>query len=116
MHKITLVFTLVLTSVGIYHVTDNIALHRPIVNHAYPDDSPCLKKADNDNAKKVVKACESKWEANKADCNTFLRATAKELNINDFKDGQNADQIIDFLEGKPAGWTKLTNGSHQDCA
>jgi hypothetical protein len=75
-------------------------------------ESHCLEKAANDNAKKVVKACEKHWEANKADCNRFLKAVANEIGVSDFATLGNADSIITYLETAPSGWTKLDRGEH----
>ncbi len=75
-------------------------------------NSRCLDNANNENAKKVVRACEKCWEANKGDCNKFLKAVAAELNVDDFKADQNADDIIEFLERAEKGWTVLTVGDH----
>jgi hypothetical protein len=61
-----------------------------------------------------VQASEKHFEANKSDCNKFLKAVAKELGIHDFQDGQDADKIIEFLERPPEGWTKLGQGKHAE--
>lgn len=78
--------------------------------------SHCEEVATNDNAKKVVKACEDNFEANKADCNKFLKAVATALGVAGIPGGDNAnaDAIINALEAVPAGWTKLAQGSHQE--
>lgn len=85
------------------------------MNDKDPNDSAeslCLQQAANDSAKKVVKSCEGQFDAHKTDCNKFLKAVANELGIHDFKDGDDADAMIDFLEASPSGWTKLGTGKH----
>lgn len=75
-------------------------------------DSHCLQMAANASAKKVVSACEAQWEANKTDCNKFLKAVAAQLGITDFSALTNADSIVNYLESSPTGWTRLNRGDH----
>lgn len=76
----------------------------------FADD--CKTAATDPNAKKVVDACEASWDANKSDCNKFLKTVAASIAVNDFTSNMNADAIIAHLEGEPAGWKKLQQGDH----
>lgn len=75
--------------------------------------APCKKEGDSQEAERVIVACEKHWDANKADCNKFLKAVANELGINEFKDSWDADAIIAYLEGSPSGWTKIDRGDNE---
>jgi len=76
----------------------------------------CEDVATNDNAKKVIQACEDSFAANETDCNKFLKAVAAALGVTGIPSGDNdnANTIINALELSPSGWTKLDPGSHQE--
>lgn len=75
--------------------------------------APCQKEGDSAEAERVIVACEKHWDANKADCNKFLKAVAIELEITEFDNSWNADAIIAYLEGSPSGWTKIDRGENE---
>lgn len=54
----------------------------------------------------IVAVCESEWEANKTDCNHFVKAVAGELGVTLFGPNDNADAIINKL-ATAAGWNAL---------
>ncbi|MET0752759.1 MAG: hypothetical protein ABWZ66_05280 [Pyrinomonadaceae bacterium] len=54
----------------------------------------------------IINACENNWEANKSDCNKFVRAVGAALGI-DIVAG-NADAIIDSLTAPT--WTPVIGG------
>ena len=63
------------------------------------------KDTINPNAQKIIDACEARWEANKSDCNKFVRAVGADVAITIV--AGNADAIIDDLT---ANWTSIANG------
>lgn len=71
----------------------------------------CEENATNSETKDIVAACIKHFEANKDDCNKFLKAVANEVDVEDFKG--NADEIIIFLEKEENSWTKLGAGEHK---
>lgn len=56
------------------------------------------------NAQKVIDACEARWEANKSDCNKFVRAIGVDVGV-PIVAGE-ADVIINDLT---ANWTAVTD-------
>src|SRR5581483_3516406 len=60
------------------------------------------------NAQKVIDACEAVWEANKTDCNHFVRAAAAEIGIT-IPAGKDADGILDWLAEQH--WPEVDDGS-----
>src|SRR5437667_12219142 len=71
----------------------------------------CMDAATTDAARKVGKTCEDNWAANKDDCNRFVQAVASALHI-PIPAGQ-ADDVINYMDASPSGWTRLTGGDHQ---
>lgn len=63
-------------------------------------------KAVTDPAQRIIDACEAAFEANKGDCNKFVKAVAAKFNI---QITGNANAITDAIQG--AGWTRLADGS-----
>ena len=59
----------------------------------------------NENAQKVIDACEAEFKAHQADCSGFARAVAARLGIT--LTGL-ANAIVDNIQG--AGWTTLKDG------
>lgn len=57
-------------------------------------------------AKDVINTCEAVWEANKADCNAFVKAVGSNYSV--ALSGQ-ANDIADQIAG--AGWEKITSGA-----
>ncbi len=64
------------------------------------------------NQKIIIAACEKHFQQNYDDCNHFLKAVAKELNIpsNDLPQGvnDNADRIVKYLEHYRDKWQSVT--------
>lgn len=58
------------------------------------------------NAQKIIDACEGLWEANKSDCNKFVRAVGADVGVAIV--AGNADAIIDDLS---ANWTSVADGA-----
>lgn len=58
-------------------------------------------------AQDIVSACEAVWDANKSDCNMFVRAVAGVLGVHIA--AGNADAIINALLGPI--WTRLSDGT-----
>jgi hypothetical protein len=58
------------------------------------------------NAQKIIDACEVRWEANKSDCNKFVRAVGADVGVSVV--AGNADAIIDDLS---ANWTSVAGGA-----
>lgn len=54
----------------------------------------------------IIDACENNWEANKSDCNKFVRTVGAELGITIVQG--NADSIIDSLTAPI--WTSVADG------
>jgi len=55
-------------------------------------------------AQEIIDECEAKFEANKSDCNAFVKAVANKFSVN--LTGQ-ADSIVDQIRG--VGWTQLNH-------
>jgi hypothetical protein len=64
--------------------------------------------ATDPNAQKVIDTCMSDWDANKDDCNKFVKAVAGDLGVSIPADSD-ADGIVDFLAGS-GDWHELTAG------
>ena len=60
----------------------------------------------NDDAQKVIDACEAKFDAHHDDCSGFARAVAAQLGVPLTGD---ANGIVDAIGG--AGWTQLADGA-----
>ncbi len=58
------------------------------------------------NAQRIINACEAAFEANKDDCNKFVKAVAAKFDI---QITGNANAITDAIQG--AGWTQLADGA-----
>jgi GH24 family phage-related lysozyme (muramidase) len=56
-------------------------------------------------ADKIIATCEDKWDANKSDCNAFVKAVATEYGITL---AGVADDIVDTIKG--SGWEQLSDG------
>ena len=63
----------------------------------------------NDDAQRIIVACEANWDAHKSDCSGFVKAVATTLEVSTFEPGDNANAIIDKLQGA-ADWTAITRG------
>jgi hypothetical protein len=57
----------------------------------------------------IIDACETNWEAHKADCSGFVKAMALALAVKTFSAGDNADAIVDRLRAA-SDWTPLDAG------
>jgi hypothetical protein len=68
-----------------------------------------VETVTNEQAKRIIAQCEKDWEANKSDCNSFVKAVAADLQIRDIPAAADADGIVNFLQGS-AEWRKLTAG------
>ncbi|MCW3110384.1 MAG: hypothetical protein JWQ09_4890 [Segetibacter sp.] len=64
----------------------------------------------NENAKKVIEACEANFEEFKSDCSGFVKAVVRSV-ANTTLQGT-ADDIVDFLN-HTNGWTVLSDGDGQ---
>jgi len=78
-------------------------LHFAIVECA-PEES--MNRGETRSPDQIVAASEAEWEANKTDCNHFVKAVAGVLGVNLFGPNDNADAIIDKLANAP-GWQSL---------
>jgi hypothetical protein len=58
------------------------------------------------NPQQIIDACEANWDANKSDCNHFVKAVADSLGLTLFDSGDNADAIINKLTSA-AGWNTI---------
>ena len=56
----------------------------------------------------IIDSCENVWDANKGDCNHFVKAVAEQLGVTAFAAGDNADAICDKLAAA-GDWTSTTN-------
>jgi hypothetical protein len=56
----------------------------------------------------IIDVCEANWDANKGDCNHFVKAVADALGVTLFSSGDNADAIMDKLANAP-GWSLIPN-------
>ena len=54
----------------------------------------------------IIDVCEANWDANKDDCNHFVKAVADALGVTLFSAGDNADAIMDKLPNA-AGWSAI---------
>jgi hypothetical protein len=54
----------------------------------------------------IIDVCEANWDANKTDCNHFVKAVADALGITIFGPNDNADAIINKLSSA-AGWSVI---------
>lgn len=54
----------------------------------------------------IIDACEANWDANKSDCNHFVKAVADALGVTLFDSGDNADAIINKL-ASASGWNVI---------
>lgn len=62
----------------------------------------------NENAQKIIAACESNFEQFKSDCSGFVKAVAHTVSDRLSLHG-NADDLVDFLDNGN-GWSPLPNG------
>ncbi len=65
-----------------------------------------LMETVNSTAARVLTICESNWEANKSDCNAFVKAVSEALGVTGL--AGDADQITGIITGH--GWRQLANG------
>ncbi len=56
----------------------------------------------------IIDICEANWDANKDDCNHFVKAVADALGVTLFDPNDNADAILNKLAGAP-GWSSIPN-------
>jgi hypothetical protein len=54
----------------------------------------------------IIDVCEADWDANKSDCNHFVKAVADDLGVTIFSAGDDADTITDKLSNA-AGWSLI---------
>ena len=54
----------------------------------------------------IIDVCEANWDANKSDCNHFVKAVADALGVTLFASGDDADAIMDKLSNT-AAWTLI---------
>jgi hypothetical protein len=54
----------------------------------------------------IIDVCEANWDANKGDCNHFVKAVADALGVTLFGIGDDADAIMDKLSNA-AGWSLI---------
>jgi hypothetical protein len=54
----------------------------------------------------IIDVCHTNWDANKDDCNYFVKAVADALGVTLFSSGDNADAIIDKL-ANASGWSLI---------
>jgi hypothetical protein len=54
----------------------------------------------------IIDVCEANWDANKNDCNHFVKAVADALGVTLFSSSDNADAIVDKLGNAP-GWSLI---------
>jgi hypothetical protein len=54
----------------------------------------------------IIDTCESNWDANKSDCNHFVKAVADSLGVTLFAAGDDADTILNKLSNA-AGWPPI---------
>lgn len=54
----------------------------------------------------IIDVCEANWDANKDDCNHFVKAVADALGVTLFSSGDTADAIVDKLGNAP-GWSLI---------
>ncbi|HEY0836993.1 MAG TPA: hypothetical protein VGE72_23985 [Azospirillum sp.] len=55
----------------------------------------------------IIDTCENVWDANKSDCNAFVKAVASRYGV--MLTGQ-ANDIVDQIADSAKGWTPLSNG------
>jgi hypothetical protein len=60
------------------------------------------------NPQHIIDVCDANWEANKSDCNHFVKAVADALGVTLFGIGDNADAIVDKLSNAP-GWDAVAD-------
>lgn len=79
------------------------------------DDAGCLAVAaspassEATDPQTIINACEDKYEANKNDCNAFLKAVATELGVTTFQAGDDADAIVQRMIDS-ADWKGVADG------
>src|SRR5260370_35574026 len=72
--------------------------------------------AMNDDAQRIIDACDKKWDAHKSDCSGFVKAGAADLEVNTLAPGDNANAIVDKLNkivnepNNATGWTEIKPG------
>lgn len=64
----------------------------------------------------IVATCEADYDANKGDCNQFLKAVANDYFDTTGFDGLDADGIIGVLANAANGWANLNNDPQQAIA
>jgi hypothetical protein len=57
-------------------------------------------------AQYIIDVCEANWDANKSDCNHFVKAVASALGVNLFASGDDADGILNKLAAA-SGWNSI---------
>ncbi|RWP51084.1 hypothetical protein [Mesorhizobium sp.] len=72
-----------------------------------PAHLPMPASALNPNAQKVLDACKGRWDANKKDCNAFVKAVAADCKVVIAADAD-ADAIVSLVTG--AGWRREADG------
>jgi len=73
-------------------------------------DSSRLSHASG-TAQLIIDHCFNDWDANKDDCNKFVKAVSGDLGVY-IPEGADADAIVDFL-AHSSDWTELTKGNGQ---
>jgi hypothetical protein len=58
----------------------------------------------------IIDICEGNWDANKSDCNHFVKAVADALGLTLFSAGDNADAIMDKL-ANAVGWAVIPSST-----
>ncbi len=61
------------------------------------------------NRGRIIQACETHWKEKFGDCSGFLKSVATEVGV--FLPNKQANEIYDYLKGKPAGWDMLGTGA-----
>jgi hypothetical protein len=82
----------------------------PVAKEAHAFAAPAAAAAPaSPAAQRVIDACEGSFDANRNDCNAFLKSVASALQVSLPADA-NADALVDYMSNLPSGWTKLPDG------
>ncbi|MEW8072771.1 MAG: hypothetical protein AB2758_17720 [Candidatus Thiodiazotropha endolucinida] len=76
-----------------------------VVVNVAPSDLTHADYDATDKASEIIAQCETVWDANKSDCNAFVKEVCSHYQVS--LTGQ-ADNIVDQIQGP--GWTKLSDG------
>jgi len=82
-------------------------------DHFAPEGTGVPAAPASAGARRIIDKCEEVWEANRADCNRFVKAVADGVGIQEIPANATADAILTFLNGN-AGWVKLAAGDDQN--